>query len=93
VASPREPLPIVYAFAFSLGLAIALVAPVGQAIIINTVPKSDIASAISLQSVGVNLSRVAGPAVAVPILLAWGPAAAGRAPGGRRIVPALDYRD
>jgi MFS family permease len=66
----------VYAFAFALGLLLAIAGPVGQALVANSVAKADLSSAVSLQSVGVNLSRVAGPALAIPILLTAGPAPA-----------------
>lgn len=66
----------VYAFAFALGLLLAMAGPVGQALVANSVPKADLSSAVSLQSVGINLSRVAGPALAIPILLTAGPAPA-----------------
>jgi predicted MFS family arabinose efflux permease len=40
------------------------------------VPAKDIRSAVAIQSIGINLARVAGPALAVPILLNWGAAPA-----------------
>jgi MFS family permease len=76
VSAGAASLPLVYALAFALGVAIALGGPVGQAIVGNSVPAKDIRSAIAIQSVGINLARVAGPALAVPILLNWGPAPA-----------------
>jgi MFS family permease len=64
--------PILFALAFGVGCALALNAPASQAIVANAVPVQDLPSAISLQSVGMNMSRVAGPALAAPVLLAWG---------------------
>ena len=66
----------VYSFAFAFGILLAIAGPVGQALVANSVTKEDISSAVSLQSVGINLSRVAGPALAIPILLTAGPAPA-----------------
>lgn len=76
VGANARSLPIVYALAFALGVAIALGGPVSQAIVANSVPSKDLRSAVAIQSVGINLARVAGPALAVPILLNWGPAPA-----------------
>lgn len=56
-------------FAFGIGTVFAFNSPASHAIVANAVPLEDLASAISLQSVGVNLSRVVGPIVAAPILL------------------------
>jgi MFS family permease len=67
---------LIYALAFGLGSAQAMGGPVGSAIVANAVPKRDLPSAVSLQSVGLNLARIVGPAVAVPIVLFGGPQAA-----------------
>lgn len=67
---------LIYALAFGLGVALAMNGPVGSAIVANAVPRKDLPSAVSLQSVGLNLSRIVGPAIAVPIVLFGGPQAA-----------------
>jgi MFS family permease len=67
---------LIYALAFGLGSAQAMGGPAGSAIVANAVPKGDLPSAVSLQSVGLNLARVVGPAVAVPIVLFGGAQAA-----------------
>jgi MFS family permease len=67
---------VVYGLAFGLGIALAMSGPVGSAIVANAVPTRDLPSAVSLQSVGLNVSRIVGPALAVPIVLFGGPQAA-----------------
>lgn len=66
---------VIAGFGASFGMLFAFLAPAGQALLANAVPSSDLTSAISLQAAGTNLTRVAGPAVAAPILAAWGAAA------------------
>ncbi len=65
-------LAIILCFAFAIGTAIAMNAPANQALMVNSVPHADVPSAVGLQSVGLNMSRVAGPAVATPLLATWG---------------------
>jgi MFS family permease len=60
------------AFGFLIGTLFAFMAPAQQAATANSVPSPDLASAISIQSAGNNLARIAGPALAAPILAAWG---------------------
>jgi MFS family permease len=67
---------LIYVLALGLGVALATGGPVGSAIVANAVPARDLPSAVSLQSVALNLSRVVGPAIAVPIILVGGPQAA-----------------
>ena len=69
-------IPVLYGLAFCLGVALAVGQPVSQALVANSVPRGDLGSAVSLQSVGLNLSRAAGPALAVPLVLYAGPQAA-----------------
>jgi predicted MFS family arabinose efflux permease len=69
VGDALGPLPLL-ALAACLGSAFALMAPAGQAVLANAVPASDLASAVSLQSAGANVTRIAGPALAAP-LLGW----------------------
>src|SRR5262245_52521713 len=60
-------LPVVFAAAAGVGTMLALNGPASQAVVANVVPRVDMPSAVSLQSVGVNLARVAGPALAAPL--------------------------
>jgi MFS family permease len=62
----------IFVFAFLIGTALALNSPASSAVMVNTVPGADVASAVSMHAVGLNLSRVAGPALASPLLGAWG---------------------
>ncbi|GAA1011725.1 MFS transporter [Acrocarpospora pleiomorpha] len=68
----RVSVAVVFAFAFGLGTLQALNAPASSAVMVNSVPPADVASSVALQSVGLNLSRIAGPALATPLLVAWG---------------------
>lgn len=49
---------------FLAGIAAALIAPSWQAIVPDLVPRQDLQAAISLNSIGVNISRAVGPAMA-----------------------------
>ena len=53
---------------FLIGLVMAVLSPVVQAVTANTVPQEDLASAISLQAMSSNASRVLGPALCAPIV-------------------------
>jgi MFS family permease len=59
-------------FTFALGMCTALISPAWQAIVPGLVPKSDLASAIALNSAGFNVSRAIGPALAGAIIVAFG---------------------
>jgi MFS family permease len=59
-------------FGFVLGTLFAFMAPAQQAMTANSVPIDDLGSAISLQAAGNNILRIGGPALAAPILAAWG---------------------
>lgn len=63
-ATPTTILP----FAFGFGVALAFTSPAGQALVADAVPPADLSSAISLQSVGSNFSRVVGPTLAAPLI-------------------------
>jgi MFS family permease len=54
--------------AFSLGVSFAFSGPASMAIAANSVPANDLASAVSLQSAANNLTRVAGPLIAAPLV-------------------------
>ncbi len=59
-------------FGFAIGTMFAFMAPAQQAATANAVDHDDLSSAISVESAGNNLARIAGPALAAPILAAWG---------------------
>lgn len=59
-------------FTFLLGAGAAFVAPAWQAIVPGLVPRDELSSAISLNSVGINVSRAIGPAVAGALIVAAG---------------------
>ena len=62
-------------FTFLISTGAALVAPAWQAILPQLVPKSDLRSALALNSAGINVSRSIGPALAGVIIAAIGIAA------------------
>ena len=55
-------------FAFGTGTIFSFNAPASQSIVANSVPPVDLPSAVSLQAVGANASRVVGPTLAAPVL-------------------------
>jgi MFS family permease len=57
---------------FALGLGAALNAPAWQAIVPELVPRSDLASAVSLNSVAFNIARAVGPALGGFVVAAAG---------------------
>ncbi|MEM8553094.1 MAG: MFS transporter [Pseudomonadota bacterium] len=59
-------------FTFLLGAGAAFVAPAWQAIVPGLVPRAELPAAISLNSVGINVSRAIGPAVAGVLIVAAG---------------------
>lgn len=63
-------------FAFAHGTVFAFNAPAMHSVVANSVPRIDLPSAISLQSVAGNLARVVGPTIAAPILAIWNEGAA-----------------
>jgi MFS family permease len=60
------------AFTFALGICAALLAPVWQAIVPSLLPKAELAPAIALNSVGINVSRAIGPALGGAVIVAMG---------------------
>lgn len=62
-------------FTFLLGAGAAFSAPAWQAIAPKLVPRSDLTAAIALNSMGVNVSRAIGPALAGFLIVALGLAA------------------
>ena len=63
------------AFTFLIGTAAALIAPAWQSIVPQLVPRAHLQPAVALNSVGLNISRAVGPALAGLIIAAWGLAA------------------
>lgn len=59
-------------FTFLSGTGAAFVSPAWQAIVPQLVPRSDLPSAIALNSVGINISRAIGPALAGAIIATIG---------------------
>src|SRR5262245_5253320 len=62
-------------FAFLAASAAALIAPAWQSIVPLLVPRPDLQPAVALNSVGLNVSRAVGPALAGLVIAAWGVAA------------------
>ena len=60
---------------FLTGVGAALTMPAFQAIVPDLVPKSELKAAIALNSVGMNVSRAIGPALAGAVIAAFGIAA------------------
>ena len=59
-------------FAFFFGTGVAFLAPAWQAIVPSLVPREDLTSAIALNSIGINVSRAIGPALAGLLIVALG---------------------
>lgn len=58
--------------AFALGTTYGFLGPTQSAAVANTVPTADLLSAVSMASAGNNFCRIAGPALAAPVLALWG---------------------
>jgi MFS family permease len=56
--------PLLLAFTFVLGTGAAFVAPAWQAVVPKLVPRPQLPAAIALNSMGINVSRAIGPALA-----------------------------
>src|SRR5215471_6460576 len=67
--------PLLLLFAFVLGALAALEAPAWQAMVTLLVPGPALPSAIAINSLGINISRVIGPAITGAIILGLGIAA------------------
>lgn len=66
---------ILLAFTFLAGINAALISPAWQAIVPELVPRQDLHAAVALNSVGFNIGRVVGPALAGLIIAGMGMAA------------------
>ena len=73
ISGRAESVAVVFAFAVVLGVGLAFGIPLNQAAVANSVPPGDLRSAVSINSIGLNLARIGGPALAGPILALWGP--------------------
>lgn len=61
---------VLLVFTFLLGTGAAFMAPAWQAVVPMLVPRADLQSAIALNSMGINISRAIGPALA-GVLIVW----------------------
>ena len=66
---------LLLAFTFIAAAAAALIMPAWQAVVPQLVPPQHLQPAVALNSVGFNVSRAVGPALAGIIIVAWGMAA------------------
>ncbi|NVO17588.1 MAG: MFS transporter [Rhodoplanes sp.] len=66
---------LVLGFTFAAGVGAAMVAPAWQAVVPQLVPKAELPSAVALNSVGINISRAIGPALAGLAIAGFGLAA------------------
>lgn len=64
--------PLLLAFTFLLGSGAAFIAPAWQAIVPGLVPRDQLMAAVSLNSVGINVSRAVGPALAGALIVGVG---------------------
>jgi MFS family permease len=60
-------------FIFALGIGTAVMMPAWSAIVPDLVPRDELASAVALNSVAINVSRAIGPAIAGALIAAVGP--------------------
>lgn len=75
VASGLVTTEILIAVTFLLGSGAAFIAPAWQAIVPGLVSKSELKPAIALNSMGINISRAIGPALAGALIVSFGIAA------------------
>lgn len=67
--------PLLLVLTFALGACAALQLPAQQAVVPEIVDRSEIPAAAALSSVGVNVARAVGPAIAGLVVAQWGVAA------------------
>ncbi|HVC51971.1 MAG TPA: MFS transporter [Stellaceae bacterium] len=65
---------VILAASFLFGTTLAFTMPVFQAIVPDLVPRSELAPAVSLNSIGINVARVIGPAIGGFLILGCGAA-------------------
>ncbi len=68
--------PVLLGATFLLGITVAFTMPTWQALLAEIVGKKDLTGALTLGSIGVNISRALGPMIAGVLLAASGPTAA-----------------
>jgi MFS family permease len=68
----RMPPLLLLAFTFAIGLGNAVMVSTWQPLITELVPRSQLAAAIRLDMVSVNVARAIGPAIAGLVIAAWG---------------------
>jgi MFS family permease/quinol monooxygenase YgiN len=66
---------VLLGFTFVMGMGAALIAPAWQSIVPQLVPREELAPAVAANSVGINVSRAVGPALAGLLIGALGIAA------------------
>jgi MFS family permease len=64
---------LLLAFTFAVGVGTALTMPAWSAIVPELVPADELPAAIALNSIGINISRAIGPAIAGVLVAAAGP--------------------
>jgi len=64
---------LLLAFTFAVGVGTALTMPAWSAIVPELVPADELPAAIALNSIGINISRAIGPAIAGVLVAAVGP--------------------
>ncbi|GAA0708687.1 MFS transporter [Dactylosporangium roseum] len=68
--------PALMVLSFLAGCVATVLSPASHALIAKVVPAEDMVSAVPLQSAGVNLARITGPALVGPVLMVGGPVSA-----------------
>ena len=63
---------VLLAFVVLAGTAAALIMPAWQSIVPQLVPRAHLQPAVALNSVGLNISRAIGPALAGLVITVWG---------------------
>src|SRR5258708_36813845 len=61
------------AFSFAVGVGTALMMPAWSAIVPELVPAEELPAAVALNSIGINISRAIGPAIAGVLIASVGP--------------------
>lgn len=75
VAFGRADPVLLLAFSFCAATLAALIMPAWQSIVPQLIPSSQLAAAVALNSIGLNVSRAVGPALAGLFIAVWGIAA------------------
>ena len=75
IAGRADSVVMMFGFSLVFGVGLSFSIPINHAAVANSVPAEDLRSAVSINSIGLNLARVGGPALAGPILAIWGPGA------------------